>query len=131
MKPKTETLIDKALDYAVAKSEGGTDFASDGIVLGFRLNGQIKVLAKGWATSMSFCPSTDWAKGGPIIEREKIDVFYTATHELGFKAVICPDRISNGDFYYQQYGPTALIAAMRCYVASKLGDEVDIPKELL
>lgn len=28
-------------------------------------------------------------------------------------------------------GPTPLIAAMRCYVASKLGDEVDIPEELI
>jgi len=27
-------------------------------------------------------------------------------------------------------GPTPLIAAMRCYVASKLGDEVEIPQEL-
>lgn len=30
-----------------------------------------------------------------------------------------------------RYGPTPLIAAMRCYVASKLGDEVEIPEELL
>ena len=29
------------------------------------------------------------------------------------------------------YGPTPLIAAMRCYVASKLGDEVEVPVELL
>jgi hypothetical protein len=29
------------------------------------------------------------------------------------------------------YGPTPLIAAMRCYVASKLGDEVDVPEELM
>jgi hypothetical protein len=28
------------------------------------------------------------------------------------------------------YGPTPLIAAMRCYVASKLGDEVELPEEL-
>jgi hypothetical protein len=28
-------------------------------------------------------------------------------------------------------GPTPLIAAMRCYVASKLGDEVEVPEELL
>lgn len=27
------------------------------------------------------------------------------------------------------YGPTPLIAAMRCYVASKLGEEVEIPDE--
>jgi hypothetical protein len=28
------------------------------------------------------------------------------------------------------YGPTPLIAAMRCFVSSRLGDEVEIPKEL-
>lgn len=27
-------------------------------------------------------------------------------------------------------GPTPLISAMRCYVAFKLGDEVDVPDEL-
>lgn len=32
----------------------------------------------------------------------------------------------------QQYGPTPLIAAMRCYVASKLGGtELFLPKELI
>ena len=31
---------------------------------------------------------------------------------------------------WQEHGPTPLIAAMRCYVASKLGDEVDVPDEL-
>jgi hypothetical protein len=34
-------------------------------------------------------------------------------------------RVFNG------YGITPLIAAMRCYVASKLGDEVEIPAGLL
>lgn len=29
------------------------------------------------------------------------------------------------------YGPTPLIAICHCYVASKLGDEVDVPEELL
>ena len=28
------------------------------------------------------------------------------------------------------FGKTKLIAAMRCYVASKLGDEVEVPEEL-
>ena len=28
-------------------------------------------------------------------------------------------------------GPTPLVATMRCYVASKLGDEVDVPDELV
>jgi hypothetical protein len=31
----------------------------------------------------------------------------------------------------KSYGPTPLVAAMRCYVASQLGDEVDVPDELV
>jgi hypothetical protein len=31
---------------------------------------------------------------------------------------------------HQGHGPTPLIAAMRCYVQSKLGDEVEAPEEL-
>ena len=33
--------------------------------------------------------------------------------------------------YGHAFGPTPLIAAMRCFVASKLGDEVDVPDELI
>lgn len=64
--------------------------------------------------------STDWAFGGPIIERERIDVLYE--HDLRWIAV--PQK------GIESYGPTPLVAAMRCYVASKLGDTVDIPEEL-
>jgi len=65
--------------------------------------------------------SSDWALAGPIIEREGISVYF-----------------ENGDWYakaqskpvtYYDYSP--LVAAMRCYVASKLGDEVEVPDELL
>jgi len=37
--------------------------------------------------------------------------------------------MNNGGFTHG-YGPTPLIAAMRCYVASKMGDEIDVPTEL-
>lgn len=57
-----------------------------------------------------------WEHGGPIIERGQIEL----EHD-GFQWWT---RIrADEDFS----GPTPLIAAMRCYVASKLGDEVDIP----
>lgn len=71
--------------------------------------------------------STDWGQGGPIIEREWI----------------CADRLMNGSWWackrtnegdaylHQASGRTPLIAAMRCYVASKLGDTVEIPDCLL
>jgi hypothetical protein len=66
--------------------------------------------------------STDWAQGGPIIERECIWL----THHTASKM----HGAHKGDDVWFQKGPTPLIAAMRCYVASKLGDEVDVPTEL-
>ena len=64
--------------------------------------------------------SNDWAQGGPIIEREKIEVLYE--HDLRWVAV--PQK------GIESYGPTLLIAAMRCYVASKMGDDIELPEEL-
>lgn len=80
-------------------------------------------------------PSTDWAQGGPIIEREVISVGVPDVFNDGF----CPDT---GQKYfatlysrkkgssYQEYGPTPLIAAMRCFVLQQLGAEIEIPIEL-
>ena len=62
--------------------------------------------------------STSWAQGGPIIEREKIDLNCWAFHSVPWKAGI------DGEF--EAVGPTPLIAAMRCYVVSKLGDTVAV-----
>ena len=71
--------------------------------------------------------STDWAQGGPIIEREKIDVFWQS---ITGSFVGSAARGRKVGWRHLQYGPTPLIAAMRCYVASKLGDEVEVPEEL-
>ena len=68
--------------------------------------------------------STDWAHGGPIIEREELNIFC-----LGSVWEAWPNSGMNDDQFCQ--GPTLLIAAMRCYVASKLGNEVEIPEELV
>jgi hypothetical protein len=73
--------------------------------------------------------STDWALAGPIIEREEISLsrdFATGRVEWSAwtPAPIRDDAEAFG------YGLTLLIAAMRCYVASKLGDEVEVPEEL-
>jgi hypothetical protein len=59
--------------------------------------------------------STDWAAGGPIIEGECIAVAFDG-YPQGW--------VANQKYY----GATPLIAAMRCYVASKLGDDVEIPE---
>lgn len=66
--------------------------------------------------------STDWFRGGAIIEREKIG---TVPMAEGWQAQFEDERIGQ-----VSYGPTLLIAAMRCFVASRLGDEVEVPDEL-
>jgi hypothetical protein len=69
-----------------------------------------------------YSPSTDWAFGGPIIERETITVEYTGDPDTWCACIMADQEV---------YGPTALIAGMRCYVASVLGDTIDIPEELI
>ena len=67
------------------------------------------------------CPeySTDWAQGGPIIEREGIALGQTGD---GWEATC------DGAVYIS--GQTSLIAAMRCYVMNTLNEEVEIPEEV-
>lgn len=73
-----------------------------------------------------YAPSTDWAQGGPILEREHISVTYhesyTTLPGMYWRAYIQSTA--------PVYGPTILIAAMRCYCCSKLGDIIDVPEEL-
>jgi len=69
--------------------------------------------------------STNWSLGGLIIERESISV----TFENGDWTATALGRTPEGRaIRYFDYSP--LIAAMRCFVASKLGDEVEVPDEL-
>jgi hypothetical protein len=97
---KTSELIGAQLDWAVATCEG-------------------------WKRELCYLNteypnySTNWSQGGPIIEREGIDILFRAERVLAYATtqIYCD-------------GPTPLIAAMRCYVASKMGEDVDIPEEL-
>lgn len=76
-----------------------------------------------------FQPAHRWAQGGPIIEREGIEL--REGNPLYF-----PQGNEKGDYHEPLWisgkmrGPTPLIAAMRCFVASKLGDTVGVPEEL-
>jgi hypothetical protein len=127
MKIKTSELTGAALDWAVAKCEGvkgahiykGLQWPvpphPDYVAVGLDMCGNQDVLAY----------STDWSQGGPIIERESIDVLRDPNGTAGWGARV---YISRRDVWC--YGPTPLIAAMRCYCCSKLGDEIDIPEEL-
>lgn len=113
IKVKTRELTCSALDWAVAKCEGWV----------YDDRKKIKEFQMQQISSAKHCYSTMWAKGGPIIERESIDVFCHGEH---WASTLWKKYKSSKEF-----GHTPLIAAMRCYVASKLGDTVDIPEELI
>jgi hypothetical protein len=107
MKIKTSELQGEALDRMVAKCEVGD--------------------AINEIDDPHFY-STDWALGGPIIEREGIATWFER-YEDEDAGLPCWFAAKYGEREYP--GPTPLIAAMRCYVASKLGDEVEVPDEIL
>lgn len=100
---KTSELKGAALDWVVAKCEGASVHSPD------------------WDNRYldAYDYSTDWAQGGPIIEREVITLNWRG---------LWAARLVDGVW---SLGNTPLEAAMRCYVASKLGDDIEIPEELI
>ena len=107
---RTSELSGAALDWAVAKCEGVTCAVWQGMVVD--------------AFSNPLMYHDDWAAGGPIIERERLSLLLIdKTGGWAARTEAYPPA------YIQ--GPTPLVAAMRCYVASKLGEEVAIPYEEL
>lgn len=129
---KVSELTGAALDWAVAIAEGWK------FVIG-RMNCSREVWFERCDKTGTFRvlqhemrPSTDWSQGGPIIERECITTIpYDAASSSPRNPEYWEAVLFERDGEITQYGPTPLIAAMRCFVASKLGDEVDVPEELL
>ena len=119
MKIKTNELSGAALDWAVAKCEGVEITFSKGA----------GAAPSGTPSGQWEMYSTNWAQGGPIIEREAHNLF---KHNGGTEwCCACNVRRDLYTAIITADGPTPLIAAMRCYVASKLGDEVEVPDELI
>jgi len=121
---KVSDLQGAALDWAVAKCEGRELHRSkSGRWMTANYGGFNPRHGAPW-----YEPSTDWAQGGPIIEREGINLDNYAKSPQWSAWTPAPERKSGEA---QAYGPTPLIAAMRCYVASKLSNDIEVPKELI
>lgn len=133
---QTRDLIGAALDWAVAKCEGYTDFHrmenrwDHEPHFAMRAPRREYGVVEMWELGFS----TDWAQGGPIIEREGIAVDCVRCSGVisgWVAAVVHEDKDFDGFSCTEESGTTPLVAAMRCYVASKLGDVVDVPDELM
>lgn len=139
MKHKTAELYDANLDCAVAMGLAAIDavFAAKYqhplVINHYCLVGHGHAtayeFARHWAnapeyefTRLRFMPSVRWEEGGRIIEREKMHVEhdvedYTDAEEPWYAD--CRHAWATG--------ATPLIAAMRAFVVSKFGDEVELP----
>ncbi len=117
MKILTKHLSGPSLDWAVAKAEGHTEDCNSWLY---------KATVSDVRDSGSYHPSERWDQAGPIIEREQIGT-EPSGDALKWRAHVWnPDLL---DFTPITYGPTVLVAAMRCLVAMKIGGSVDVPEE--
>lgn len=99
---KTEALIGRALDWMVAEATGKM------------LDGP-------------FRPSRLREHGDPIVRDAKIAFALDSYESNGWRAVLhVPDEEP-----WQFYGPSRLVAGLRCVVAYCFGDTVDLPDNLI
>lgn len=129
MKIKTSELSGSALDWAVAMAEGlkpediYIPWSSPQASLCRRLRDEDGKLNGRYQTGPDLLFHRKWEAAGPIIAREGI-------------SILCSNRSTNNEWqatYNNPWikGPTPLVAAMRCYATRRLGDEVEVPDELI
>ena len=117
---KTAELKGVALDWAVAKCEG-------------------KSCNTPYDYDYNFADySTNWALAGLIIEHEGIELWCSLLGQPNHVEPMWQKSHWRAKYFNKGVGDnvvfdgtTPLEAAMRCYVASKLGNEIDIPEELV
>lgn len=156
---KVHDLIGPALDWSVAKCEGLT-LHKDEILGGVTMDGWYAsgyfMDANRWLRLGMLRYSSVWGKGGTIIEQANIsivccegdynpdksgtpdcyDTYWVAEmRKQNTNSVYGSQGDDCGEYYLIDSksieGSTPLIAAMRCYVHSKFGDNIEIPDDLI
>jgi hypothetical protein len=122
MKIKVSEATNTQLDWLVAHS-------AELVVIQVK-NGHTYVPKYPTIGGQRFTPTTDWSQGGPILSEARIS--RTIDHS-GLWIAYWTDGYGEGDDAkkWMQCDRSELVAGLRCFVASKLGDEVEVPKELL
>jgi len=136
---KTSELIGPALDWAVAVAIGWKEpIFGVGLIRYFEEDRYLMMETPDPNESddvtkphhfnhyEQWSPRRIWSQGGPLIEQYQIDTVF----DPNGKAVVM-GRLWVNQRMHTAFGPTPLIAAMRCLVATKLGDTVQVPSELI
>lgn len=113
---KASELSGALLDEWVARAEGHA------VERRFRAeaNCQVTMIVRDHGTRGVPHFSSNWTHGGPIIERECIDL--QAFGMGSWAATHCNDQM----VVSRISGTTPLVAAMRAYIATKFGEEISI-----
>ena len=124
MKIKASELTGAALNWAAAKADNNLHPKGDVRLL----DRNVFIITAGdyenpdlW---QRYAPTIDWAQGGPIIESNEIEL--KSIEEGVWQASNLFDDME----WHHFVGYSPLEAAMRCHVAHRLGEEVEITKEL-
>ena len=145
VKVKTQSLKDSALDWVVAVSLGlspilrhdhlrakalANNYKGDlAWHLEMQLNEPITVSASGVTRTIA-AYHKDWALSGPILTEACISrVIALPGLWVAYWTDGCPDGDEGKN--WMQCDSSELVSGLRCYVSSKLGEEVDVPEELL
>ena len=112
---KTSELIGHSLNWAVAKADQPI-YSDNALIL---------------SVQSGYAPSSNWIQGGLLIEREKITVGCSDDTCVIWDAYKREFLFEKDGLDAYSTGPNPLVAAMRCYVTSKLGEYVKIPNELI
>lgn len=122
---RVSNLVGAALDWAVAQVEGiETSWRYGRELVKVHDRGGIKLVE---SIRSIYSPSTDWSQGGPLVDKHHGGLHYEAhLVDANFRYSSGPGRTG-----FWCYGPTALIAFCRGLVKAKLGDTIQVPKELM
>lgn len=122
---RVSNLAGAALDWAVAKVEGvETSWRHGRELVKVHDRGGIKLIE---SIRSIYSPSSDWSQGGPLIDNHLGSIH----HNPHLEDSICRYSAGPAGAGIWLYGPTALVAFCRTLVLTKLGDTVQVPKELM
>ena len=140
---KTAELVGQALDWAVASATEAWEFAHEWfptMTLDPRFIGIRNVAVDGcvWLEPRNpfrqdpqpFRPSTDWALGGPLLEKFN-SLIDSHLMDVAAKDHCSCDELIFSEHYRPFYSEISLPKICRAIVAAKLGDVVHVPKELI
>lgn len=131
---KTADLIGEALGWAVGMAEGlELELEPPHYGTAWRVFARHRYTVTEQAKR--FNPWEDWAVGGPLIDKHHVQTSFNGS---GFSqsptgqywcAYVC--KPSGQQEFPSGGGPNALTAACRAIAQAKLGDTVQVPKELM